>query len=257
MIFESHAHYDDDRFDEDREAIIESLKENNVKYVMNVGADMDSSRNSVALAKKYDFFFGSVGFHPYEIERMTDEDLIELESLAKEEKIVAYGEIGLDYSYPNINKELQIKRFDQQLKLAKKLDLPLIIHSRDATQNVYDMIKDNGHYKGVIHCFAGSAEIAKLYVKLGFKIGIGGVVTFKNSNLPEVVKEIGIENIVIETDAPYLTPVPNRGKRNDSTQLKYICNKLAEILEIDVETVKKQTFTNAVKAFEIQGFVEN
>lgn len=257
MIFESHAHYDDDKFNEDRHEVIESLKEHDVKYVMNIGSDMKSSRDSVELAKKYDFIFGSVGFHPYEIEKMRDEDLIELESLAKEKKIVAFGEIGLDYSYPNIDKELQIKRFSEQLKLAKKLDLPLVIHSRDATQKVYDMIKENGHYKGVIHCFAGSVEIAKLYVKLGFKIGIGGVVTFKNSNLPEVVKAIGIENIVVETDAPYLTPVPNRGKRNDSTQLKHICNKLAEILEIDVETVKEITFNNTVEAFKIRDFVDN
>lgn len=256
MIFESHAHYDDAQFNKDRDEVINKLKDDDVKYVMNIGSDMESSRETLALCKKYDFIFGSVGYHPYDINNMKDDDLLELEKLAKEDKIVAFGEIGLDYSYPNINKELQIKRFDQQLKLAKKLDLPLVIHSRDATQKVYDMIKANGHYKGVIHCFSGSTEMAKLYVELGFKIGIGGVVTFKNSNLPEVVQAIGIENIVVETDAPYLTPVPNRGKRNDSTQLKHICNKLAEILELDVEIVKKETFLNTLKAFEIEGFDE-
>ncbi len=253
MIFESHAHYDDDAYNEDREAVIKSLKEANVKFVMNIGSDMQSSRDTVKLCEKYDFFYGSVGYHPFDIKNMKDEDLLELEELAKHDKIVAFGEIGLDYSYDNIDKELQIKRFDEQLKLAKKLDLPLIIHSRDATQKVYDMIKENGHYKGVIHCFAGSVEIANLYVKLGFKLGIGGVVTFKNSNLPEVVKAVGIENILIETDSPYLTPVPNRGKRNDSSQLKYICNKIAEILEIDVEIVKKTTFENTTKTFNLTG----
>ncbi len=253
MIFESHAHYDDKAYDEDREQLIETLKQENIKVVMNIGSDMESSRDTVKLCEKYDFFYGSVGYHPYDIKNMVDEDLKELEELAKHKKIVAFGEIGLDYSYPNIDKELQIQRFDQQLKLAKKLDLPLIIHSRDATQKVYDMIKDNGHYKGVVHCFSGSVEVAKLYVKLGLKIGIGGVVTFKNSNLPDVVKAIGIENILIETDAPYLTPVPNRGKRNDSSQLKYICNKLAEILEISLEEVKNKTYLNAVETFEIQG----
>ncbi len=257
MIFESHAHYDDRQFKEDRTEVIESLKDANVKFVMNIGSDMESSRATVELTKQYDFFYGAVGYHPYDIKNMKDEDLIELEEMCKNEKIVAFGEIGLDYSYPDIDKELQIKRFDQQLKLAKKLDLPLVIHSRDATQLVYDMVKANGHYKGVIHCFAGSVEIAKLYVKLGFKLGIGGVVTFKNSNLPDVVKAVGIENILIETDAPYLTPVPNRGTRNDSTQLKHICNKIAEILELDVDIVKKVTFNNAVQTFEIAGSVVN
>ncbi len=253
MIFESHAHYDDDAYNEDREQVIEKLKEAKVKVVMNIGADMESSRETVKLCEKYDFFYGAVGYHPFTINDMVDKDLIELEELAKHDKIVAIGEIGLDYSYDNINKEIQIQRFDEQLKLAKKLDLPLIIHTRDATQKVYDMIKENGHYKGVIHCFSGSVEIAELYIKLGFKLGIGGVVTFKNSNLPEVVKAVGIENILIETDAPYLTPVPNRGKRNDSSQLKYICNKIAEILEIDVEIVEKITFDNAMKTFNIKG----
>ncbi len=255
MIFESHAHYDDRQFDEDREQLIDSLKDSDVQFVMNIGSDMESSRDTVALTKKYDFFYGAVGYHPYDIKNMKDEHLIELEEMCKNEKIVAFGEIGLDFSYPNIDKDLQIKRFDEQLKLAKKLDLPLVIHSRDATQLVYDMIKANGHYKGVVHCFAGSSEIAKLYVKLGFKLGIGGVVTFKNTNLPDVVKAVGIENILVETDSPYLTPVPNRGKRNDSTQLKHICNKLAEILDLDVEIVKKVTFDNAVQAFEIKGCV--
>ncbi len=250
MYFESHAHYDD------REKLINSLQENGVGVVMNIGADMQSSRDTVELCKKYDFFYGAVGQHPYEIELFNDEDLIELEQLCKEEKIVAYGEIGLDFSYPNINKELQIKRFDQQLKLAKKLDLPIIIHSRDANQLVYDMVKESGITQGVVHCFTGSKEMAQLYIKLGFKIGIGGVVTFKNAHLPEVVEAVGIENILIETDSPYLTPVPNRGKRNDSTQLKYICNKIANILNISEEEVENKTFSNAVETFNLQGFIQ-
>ncbi len=229
------------------------VEEANVGVVMNIGSDMQSSRDTVKLCEKYDNFYGAVGYHPFDIKNMVDKDLIELEELARHEKIVAFGEIGLDYSYPNIDKELQIKRFDEQLKLAKKLDLPLIIHSRDATQKVYDMIKENGHYKGVVHCFSGSVEIAKLYVKLGFKLGIGGVVTFKNSNLPEVVKAVGIEHILVETDSPYLTPMPNRGKRNDSSQLKYICNKIGEILDLDVKVVEDATFSNAVEIFKIQG----
>lgn len=254
MIFESHAHYDDEQYDNDRNEIIESLKEANVKVVMNIGADMVSSRYTVALCDKYDFFFGAVGFHPYDIKDMIDDDLEELKELTKHKKIVAIGEIGLDYSYDNIDKKLQIKRFDEQLKLAKELDLPMVIHSRDASQKVYDMIKANGHYKGVIHCFSGSVDMAKLYVALGFKLGIGGVITFKNSNLYKVVNEVGIKNILIETDSPYLTPVPNRGKRNDSTQLKYICNKISEILNIDVNTVEEITFNNAVKTFNLEAF---
>lgn len=254
MIFESHAHYDDEQYDKDREEVIKSLKNANVRVVMNVGADIESSRYTVELCEKYDFFYGAVGFHPYDIKKMKDEDLKEIAELTKNEKIVAIGEIGLDYSYDNIDKELQIKRFEEQLKLAKKLDLPMVIHSREATQKVYDMIKENGHYKGVIHCFSGSVEIAKLYVKLGFKLGIGGVVTFKNSNLHEIVEAVGLKNILVETDSPYLTPAPNRGKRNDSTQLKYICNKIAEILGIDVEIVEDKTFNNAVETFNLKEF---
>ncbi len=255
MYFESHAHYDDKKYDEDRDTLINNLKENGVGIVMNIGSDMQSSRDTVKLCKKYDFFYGAVGQHPYEIEMFNEEDLIELEQLCKEDKIVAYGEIGLDFSYPNIDKDLQIKRFEQQLKLAKKLNMPVIIHSRDANQLVYDMVKASGITQGVVHCFTGSKEMAQLYIKLGFKIGIGGVVTFKNAHLPEVVEAVGIENILIETDSPYLTPVPNRGKRNDSTQLKYICNKIANILNISEEDVKNKTFSNAVQTFNLQSLV--
>lgn len=249
MIFETHSHYDDKRFDLDREQVIESLK-NEVDYIINVGCDIETSKNSILLSEKYDNIFASVGFHPHNAKDCDDKALDIIENLAKNEKVVAIGEIGLDYHYDFSDRDVQKDVFKKQLELSKKLNKPVIIHSREACQDVFDIIKKSNVNKGVIHAFSGSLEIAKEYVKLGFFLGIGGVLTFKNAKkLVDVVKEISINNILIETDTPYLAPEPVRGTRNDSHNLKYVINKIAEIKQISKDEVEKITFNNAKKLF--------
>lgn len=249
MIFETHSHYDDKRFDLDREQVIESLK-NEVDYIINVGCDIETSKNSILLSEKYDNIFASVGFHPHNAKDCDDKALDIIENLAKNEKVVAIGEIGLDYHYDFSDRDVQKDVFKKQLELSKKLNKPVIIHSREACQDVFDIIKKSNVNKGVIHAFSGSLEIAKEYVKLGFFLGIGGVLTFKNAKkLVDVVKEISINNILIETDTPYLAPEPVRGTRNDSHNLKHVINKIAEIKQISKDEVEKITFNNAKKLF--------
>lgn len=249
MIFETHSHYDDKRFDLDREQVIESLK-NEVDYIINVGCDIETSKNSILLSEKYDNIFASVGFHPHSAKDCDDKALDIIENLAKNEKVVAIGEIGLDYHYDFSDRDVQKDVFKKQLELSKKLNKPVIIHSREACQDVFDIIKKSNVNKGVIHAFSGSLEIAKEYVKLGFFLGIGGVLTFKNAKkLVDVVKEISINNILIETDTPYLAPEPVRGTRNDSHNLKHVINKIAEIKQISKDEVEKITFNNAKKLF--------
>ncbi len=256
MIYESHAHYDDTKFDEDRDNLLESLKENNIDFVINVGTNIESSKNSIDLANKYDYIFASVGFHPHDTEDMKDEDLDTIFNLAKEKKVVAIGEIGLDYYYEFSNREVQKKRFIQQLEIAKELNLPVIIHSRDASQDTFNIIKNanlslrDGKGAGVIHCYSGELELAKEYIKLGFYIGVGGVVTFSNAKkLVRVVENISLENILLETDSPYLAPVPQRGKRNTSLNLKYIGEKIAQIKNTSVEDVYRVTKENCINLF--------
>lgn len=250
-MFESHAHYDDQRFDKDRDQILNELK-NDLDYLVNVGADIKSSKDSVLLSKMYDYIYASVGVHPHNVKNLDDEKIIKLQELIKNnDKVIAVGEIGLDFYYDNSPREEQKKWFKIQLKIAEKYDLPVIIHSRDADQITFDILKKH-NVKGVIHCFSGSKELAKEYVKRGFLIGVGGIVTYKNARkLVEVVKEISIDNILIETDAPYLSPEPKRGSRNDSSNLKYIVQKIAEIKNINKDEVVKKTKNNAKKLFNI------
>lgn len=252
MYFDSHAHYDDERFDEDRFELLEEMKEKGVDFIVNVAANMESCETSMALAKKYPFVYCSVGVHPHDVEGLTDKDIETLRIMAEEEKVVAIGEIGLDYYYDYSPRELQRKWFKRQLELARELDLPVIIHSRDACQETFDLIVQSGIKKGVIHCFSGSSELAKEYVKKGFYIGIGGSLTFKNAKKTvRVVEEIGLEHILIETDAPYLTPVPHRGKRNNSSYLEHVVEKIGEIKGISFEEVCERTCQNAKKLFRI------
>lgn len=250
MYFETHAHYDDKQFDEDRHTLLESLNKNGVEYIVNVGADMKSSLESINLAKKYPFVYASVGIHPHDAKNVKEEDYKTLENWLKEDKVVALGEIGLDYHYDLSDKEIQKEVFKNQLKICENVTKPVIIHSREATNDVLEIIKQSKVRKGVVHAFSSSLEIAKEYVKLGFYIGVGGVVTFKNANtLVKVVENIPLENILIETDSPYLTPVPFRGTRNNSQNLQYVVEKIAEIKRIDKEIVEKTTFINAKKFF--------
>lgn len=253
MYFDSHAHYDDERFDEDREELIESLKENGVEMVLNAAADMKSCHSSLALAEKYHFIYSSVGVHPHDVKDLTEADIEEMKELTKNPKVVAIGEIGLDYYYDNSPREDQRKWFKRQLQLAKEVDMPVIIHSREASQETFDIIVESGVEKGVIHCFSGSYELAKEYVKKGFYIGVGGALTFKNAKKAiEVVEGINLDHILIETDAPYMTPVPHRGKRNDSTYLKFVVQKIAEIKGISEDEVECVTSQNARKLFDIK-----
>lgn len=252
MYFDSHAHYDDERFEEDRHTLLESMKEKNVGLIVNAAADMASCKTGIELAKTYPFIYCSIGVHPHDVKSLTEADLEEMKQLATFEKVVAIGEIGLDYYYDYSPREEQRSWFKKQLLLAKELDLPVIIHSREACQETFDIIMESGVKEGVIHCFSGSHELAKEYVKRGFYIGIGGSLTFKNAKKAvKVVEEIGLEHIVIETDAPYLTPVPHRGERNDSSYLKYVVDKIAEIKDVSSEEVADITCQNAKKLFRI------
>lgn len=260
MIFESHAHYDDRQFDVDREKLLESLPFQNVGVIVNVGSDIRSSKESITLAHQYDYIYAAIGVHPDEVDTMKEADMEELSHMAKETKVVAIGEIGLDYfrkegnAYKNVQKEW----FCRQLDLAKEIEKPVIIHSRDAAEDTIQILRDfrkeNPQIEnpGVIHCYSYSPELAKEYVAMGFYIGIGGVVTFKNAKkLVETVAQIPLERILVETDSPYLCPEPNRGKRNDSSQIRYVIDRIANIRGIAPEEVEKQTEMNARKMYRL------
>ncbi len=254
MLIDSHAHLDDERFDGDRDILIKSLKSNKLELVINIGADFQSSINSIELAKQYDNIYASIGVHPHSASEVTEETLDKFREMAKEEKVVAIGEIGLDYYYDNSPRDLQRKWFREQLKLAKELDLPVIIHSRDATQETFDIIKEaqDGSLRGVLHCFSGSVEVAMEYIKLGFYISIGGTVTFKNARVvKEVAEAVPLDKLLIETDCPYLTPEPYRGKRNEPMFVKYVAQKIAEIKDINFEELAKATNKNTKELFRI------
>lgn len=251
MIIDTHAHYDDEAFDEDREAVLLSLKEAGVGLVVNIGASMASSERTVALTKQYPFVYGAVGVHPDSTSELDEEKFERLRTLASEEKIVAIGEIGLDYYWDSSPREVQKYWFERQLSLALSCDLPVVIHSREATQDTLDLMKKTykesaGKLRGVIHCFSSGPEVAKEYTEMGFFIGVGGVVTFKNGKkMKEVVAAIPFEKLVIETDCPYLAPVPNRGKRNYSGYLPRVVEEIAAIRGVTAEEVIAQTEKNA------------
>ena len=254
-IFDTHAHYDDDAFDEDREKLLdESFGEGKtVSNIANIGCDIESSRESVRLAERYDYMYAVVGVIPHHVGDMTEADLEELRRLAKEsEKVVAIGEIGLDYHYDEPSKEKQFKWFSTQMELAKELGLPIVIHSRDAAQDTYELMK-KAHAEeigGVVHCYSYSEEMSREFLKMGFYFGIGGVVTFKNSKkLKRAVESIPISNIVLETDSPYLTPSPYRGERNNSGYLPYVVSEIARLKGMTEEEVAEITYENACRLY--------
>jgi len=253
MYFESHAHYDDEKFDGDRFELLDKLNNAGIDYIINVGADMDSSLKSIELSKKYPYIYAAVGIHPHDAENMKDDDIYTLEKYCENKKVVAVGEIGLDYYYDFSPREKQRQCFEKQLRLARKVDKPVIIHSRQAAQECFDIIKSSGVTRGVIHAFSGSLQMAKDYINMGFLIGVGGIVTFKDSKkLKEVVENIPIDKILIETDSPYLSPVPNRGKRNNSQNLIYIVKEIAHIKQINEDFVSEKTKKNAMSLFAIK-----
>ncbi len=250
MYFESHAHFDDKRFKEDREELLGLLPSCGIEYVVNVGCDVKSSKQSIRLAEQYDYIYAAVGIHPHELYDISSQTIEELRRLSQHKKVVAIGEIGLDYYYDTHPRELQQFWFRQQLRLAESVNKPVIIHSRDAAQETFDIMSASGVRRGVIHCYSGSAPMAVDYAQMGFYIGIGGVVTFPNGKkMVEVVDALPLEKILIETDSPYLSPAPNRGKRNDSRNLEFIVNKIAEIKKIAPEKVAEITGKNAQSLF--------
>lgn len=250
-IFDTHAHYDDSRFDGDRDELISSLKEKGVSHVVNCGCDLKSSLTTLALAQRYEFIYAAVGVHAHEAEETTEGDLEEIEKLYKNDRVVAVGEIGLDYHYDFSPRERQLEIFEGQLALANRLGLPVIVHDREAHEDTMRLLKKY-RPNGVVHCFSGSAEMAKEIVKLGMYIGIGGAVTFKNAKKPvEVVEYLPLDRLLLETDAPYMTPVPFRGQRCDSSHIAYTAEKIAEIKGIDTQELIDICNENAKRLFRI------
>ena len=248
MIFDTHVHYDDRQYDEDREILISSLAEKGIGNVVNIGADMASSERALELAHKYGFIYAAVGVHPSKVEELNDEAMDRLKAWSADERCVAIGEIGLDYHWPDPSPEIQKKWFIRQLDLAREVHLPVVIHSRDAAKDTMDIMHSEHAEEigGVVHCFSYSKELAKECVDMGFYIGVGGVVTFKNGRkLREVVEEIPMEKILLETDCPYLSPEPHRGERNSSLNLPYVVKAIADIKGISEEEVIRITEDNA------------
>lgn len=248
-IFDSHAHYDDEKYDGDREEVIAKIRENGVSNVINVGCDIESSEKSVALAKAHDFFYAAVGVHPHSAAEVGENYLSLVEGMSKNEKVVAIGEIGLDYHYDFSPREAQLKVFEEQLILAQKLDMPVIIHSREATEDTMRLLRQYKP-KGVVHCFNGSSETAKEVLKLGMYIGFTGVVTFPNARKTlEVIDVTPTDRFLLETDCPYMAPVPFRGKRTTSDMIEKTAETVARIKNIGVQEAIDFARGNTIKLF--------
>ena len=254
LIFDSHAHYDDPAFDEDRGELLASLREGGVGLVMDVSADFKDIPKVLKLSSEYDFIYAAVGIHPSNLEGIGNDEFEELERLSKEPKVKAIGEIGLDYHYEETNKPLQKEGFARQIDLAKRRRLPVIIHSRDAASDTFEIMRSEKAEEtgGVIHCFSYEKEMAARFLDLGYYLGIGGVVTYKNARkIIEVVEYTPLERILLETDCPYMSPVPFRGKRNDSRLIKYAALKISEIKNVSMEEVIRVCADNALRMYQI------
>jgi len=246
MIFDSHAHYDDEQFDEDRDALLQEMKENGVGAILNMSSSYASVKKTVALTKKYDFIYGAVGIHPEHADEFTEDVKKELHEILQGEKFVAVGEVGLDYYWAsNPPKEVQKRALIAQYELARSLDLPIILHDRESHEDILKIAKENQDVVSVFHAYSGSVEMAREIVKIGGYIGVSGVLTFKNARkLPDVVQEVPMERLLIETDAPYMAPVPYRGKRNRSDYLYGVAEKIAELKGMTREEVLLATEKN-------------
>ena len=252
MIFDTHAHYDDEQFDTDRETLLAGMHDNNVGTIINVGASLNGCRRSVELAEQYDFIYAAIGVHPDEVGALDEEFIQWIRKTAQiNSKVVAIGEIGLDYHWDVEPREVQKHWFIRQMELARELDLPISVHSRDAAKDTFDLIAEYGQgLSGVIHCYSYSPEMAKEYVKMGYHIGLGGVVTFKNAKkAKETAQVIPIERILLETDCPYMAPTPYRGKRNNSAYIDYVAEEIAALKGMSKEEVIARTEENAVRLF--------
>ena len=255
MLFDSHSHYNDEKFDDDRDSLLSSMPENNVRLIMNACSSIEEIPAIIELTRKYPFVYGSVGVHPHEVENMTENDIEILRKYTADEKIKAIGEIGLDYFYDNSPRDLQKKWFARQIELACELNLPIIVHDRDAHADTLDILKQCHAERcgGVFHCYSGSAEMAKEILNLGMYIAFGGSLTFKKSVKPkEAAAVVPFDRILTETDCPYLTPEPYRGKRNSSLYMYLVAEKLAEIKGVSVEAIENATYENAKRCFKIQ-----
>ena len=248
MIIDTHAHYDDSAFNEDRESLLGSLQAQGISKVVNIGSSLEACRRTLDLMDQYDFIYGALGVHPCDSENLTEVDIEWLKEQSAHEKCVAIGEIGLDYYWDEPARDIQRKWFVRQLQLAKEVNLPVCIHSRDAAQETIDIMKAEHAEEigGVVHCYSYSRELAKTFLDMGYYFGIGGVVTFNNGRkLKEVVDYVPMERIVLETDCPYLAPVPFRGRRNDSGKLSYVAEMIAQIKGISAAEVEEITYKNA------------
>lgn len=254
MIFDSHAHYDDRAFDDDREVLLSSLKEEGIGLLVNIGSSLATTRKTVELTEKYPFIYGAAGVHPSDTGELNEENFSYIEETLSLPKIVAVGEIGLDYHWDEPERPVQKKWFERQLLLAKKADMPVVIHSREAAKDTFDMMKACGaeQLSAVIHCFSYGVEMAREYLNLGYYLGVGGVITFSNGKkLKEVVQYMPLSRMLLETDCPYLSPVPRRGKRNDSRNLHHVVKAVAELKGISEEEVEKVTYENACRFYRI------
>lgn len=249
MLFDTHVHLNDPIYKQDLEQVITNALNDNIKIMLVVGYDLETSKKAIELANQYPFIYASVGIHPSESLTQYDKDLKELETLITS-KVIAIGEIGLDYHYDNIDKNKQKDLFIKQIKLASKYKLPIIIHSRDACLDTYNILKEyqKEYQKGIMHCYSYSLEMAHEFINLGFKLGIGGVLTYKNAKeLKRVIENTSLEHLVLETDAPYLTPTPFRGKRNEPRYVKYVAQELAKIKNISISEIEQITTKNALE----------
>lgn len=254
MIFDTHAHYESDAFDEDRDSLLSGMRDAGVEYIVNVGASMESSRKSLELAKNYPFVYASVGVHPDDVGELDEKGFEQIKEWSKYPKVKAIGEIGLDYYWDKENHDLQKHWFMRQMELAHEVNLPMIVHSREAAKDTLDMVTAAKHLdlKGIIHCYSYSVELAREYLNMGYYLGIGGVLTFKNAKkLKEVAAYAPLSQLVLETDCPYLAPVPYRGKRNDSSMLAYVVKELASIKQLPEEEVIRVTNENGRKLYNI------
>ena len=253
MIFDTHAHYDSGAFNADRFEILESMPEKNVGLIVDPGCDLISSRDAIALAEKYDFVYAAVGWHPEDIDKLSEEGFAELTKLAGHPKCVAVGEIGLDYYWDAEHKDEQKALFIRQIELALRLNKPIIVHDREAHDDSFDIVCRYPELRGVFHCYSGSAEMAAELLKRGWYLGFDGPITYKNARKSiEVLEMCPLDRMVIETDSPYLTPVPNRGKRNDSSNLKYVIEKIAEVKGISPEEIERATFENGKRLYAME-----
>ena len=251
-IFDSHAHYNDEQFDIDRDILLASLPEAGIVGIINCGTDVASSAASVEMAEKYPFVYAACGFHPESALEFNDADLSEIEKMLSHEKCVAVGEIGLEYHYDFVPKDVQIAVFEKHLQLAVKHDIPVIVHDREAHADTMDLLKKYKP-KGVLHCYSGSTEMAKEVLKLGMYIGLGGAVTFKNAVKPvEVAEMIPLDRLLLETDCPYMAPVPMRGKRNNSAYIEFVAEKIASVRGISAQELLDITAENTRKLFDIK-----